>query len=213
MTEPVVIDSAGLVCDMTVPADATGMVIIAHDSADCRRRPGVESVTRTLQDHRFATLVVDLLQPDEQRNADLDLLTQRLIDSTDVVAEHTRTQHLPMTLFGAGTAVAAALMAAAAMPHRVHAVLSRDGHPELAGERLEQVLSPVLLMVGEHDTERLRSNQQAGARLGGRHQLRIIPRAQRLFEQACTLEAVAVLAGVWLMQELATQSSRKAAGR
>jgi hypothetical protein len=57
----------------------------------------------------------------------------------------------------------------------VHAVVSRDGRPDLAGPELEKVEAPTLLIVGGHDTEVL--NQAALAQMHCERELVIIPGA------------------------------------
>lgn len=212
MTEPIAIRAGGATArsELTVPADATGTVVLADASADRRQDPRNAALARTLQDHRFATAVTDLLQPHEPdgdgSRSGLQRLTARLLDVVDELVSRGGTRGLPVALFGAGEATAAALLAAIERPGHVAAVVSRDGRPGLAGDRLGEVSAPVLFLVGEHD-EVVRENQLAGARLGGPHELRIIPGAAHLFEQHDALEGVALLASAWLRAHLPAPGS------
>jgi len=66
----------------------------------------------------------------------------------------------------AGTGAAAALVAAAARPDAVLAVLSRGGRPDLAGPAMVEVAAPTLLIVGERDTQVLDHMSRPATRCG-----------------------------------------------
>ncbi|PRX46104.1 dienelactone hydrolase family protein [Prauserella shujinwangii] len=214
MTAPFVVttETAALRGDLTVPADAAGVVAFAHGSGSSRLSPRNVAVARTLQDNRLATLLFDLLSPDEEQvdartrelRFDVPLLAGRLVEAVDELAEHETTARLPLGLFGASTGAAAALVAAARRPERVRAVVSRGGRPDLAGEALPSVRCPVQLVVGEHDHQVLRLNEQAAERLGGPSRIEVVPGATHLFEEPGALEQVAGLAADWFATHLAT---------
>ena len=104
--------------------------------------------------------------------------------------------------FGASTGGAAALVAAAEIGPGIDAVVSRGGRPDLAGEALEQVKSPVLLIVGERDETVLGLNRSAFVRLRCEKELKVIPRATHLFEEPGALDEVARLAAGWFRRHL-----------
>ncbi|MFF4596144.1 dienelactone hydrolase family protein [Amycolatopsis sp. CA-161197] len=108
-----------------------------------------------------------------------------------------------MGLFGASTGAAAALGAAAARPDLVRAVVCRGGRPDLAGDALDDVRCPVLLIVGENDGTVRRLNKAAAARLSGDRELVVVPGAGHLFEEAGALEQVADAAVGWFDRHLA----------
>ncbi len=89
----------------------------------------------------MATLLFDLLTPEEEANRanvfDIPLLAERLIDAVHWAEEQSLLAKLPLGLFGASTGAAAALVAAAKLSHRVGAVVSRGGRPDLAADSLE----------------------------------------------------------------------------
>ena len=89
--------------------------------------------------------------------------------------------NLPVGLFGASTGAAAALIAAAQLPDRIAAVVSRGGRPDLAGKALPLVRAPTLLIVGGADTGVIELNADALARLRGPKALEIVPGATHLF--------------------------------
>src|SRR5690606_33055048 len=99
---------------------------------------------------------------------------------------------------------AAALAAAAQWQGSIAAIVSRGGRPDLAGDLLEHVRSPVLLIVGSLDTVVLELNQQALKRLTQSQEamLSVVPGASHLCEEPGTLEEVARLAGDWFVRYL-----------
>ncbi|MBA3717157.1 MAG: hydrolase, partial [Actinobacteria bacterium] len=96
---------------------------------------------------------------------------------------------------------AAALIAAAERPDTA-VVVSRGGRPDLAGEALEHVRAPTLLVVGEQDPQVLELNEAALARLDTEKGLAIVPGATHLFEEPGALDDVARLASDWFTRHL-----------
>ena len=102
---------------------------------------------------------------------------------------------LPLGLFGASTSAAAALMAAAGLPPRVFAVVSRGGRRDLTEDALPRVGAPTPLIPGGADTKVLRLNRKALSQLSDQSELVIVPGATHLFEERGALERVLQLAG------------------
>jgi pimeloyl-ACP methyl ester carboxylesterase len=90
-------------------------------------------------------------------------------------------------------------MAAAELPERVDAVVSRGGRPDLAGEALSKVDIPTLLIVGAYDDVVIVLNEEALEQMpsGAQKKLMIVPGATHLFEEPGTLEYAAHLARDW----------------
>ena len=197
--------------DLAVPGDARGIVLFAHGSGSSRRSPRNRDVAARLRDRGLATMLMDLLTPDEGRADEMDrhlrfdigLLAERLEAVTRWLGEEPSTRALPLGLFGASTGAAAALVAAAHLPGQVGAVVSRGGRPDLAGSALGDVEAPTLLIVGGRDDVVLDLNREALDHLGGDTRLEVVPEATHLFEEPGALEQVADLAGAWFLQHLA----------
>ncbi len=197
---------AGLDGRLAVFPGATAVVAFAHGSGSSRHSPRNQAVAEELNRIGVATLLLDLLTPEEERadsatgrqRFDIDLLTRRLTGTVDWLAAHEDTAGTPIGLFGASTGAAAALRTAAERPDLVAAVVSRGGRPDLAGtEALQVVRAPTLLIVGGADTEVLRLNEDAADRLSAPHRIHIVPRATHLFEEPGALEEVADAASGW----------------
>jgi dienelactone hydrolase len=205
------IESGSLPGDLTVPANATGLVLFAHGSGSSRHSPRNQFVARTLEQHGLGTLLIDLLTPEEdaidRRTAglrfDIGLLAGRLVRMVDWLADDPQTARLRIGLFGASTGGGAALVAAAERPAQVGAVVSRGGRPDLADGALPRVKAPTLLIVGGADAPVIAMNESAMRRMQAPATLRIIPGASHLFEEPGTLEAVAALAADWFSKNLA----------
>lgn len=206
-TKRVLVGSACLEGDLTVPAGARGLVVFAHGSGSSRRSPRNQQVAAGLHERELGTLLFDLLTPaeaaDRENVFDIDLLGRRLVQAIDWIDARPALQALPLALFGASTGAAAALRAAAQRPARVQVVVSRGGRPDLAGASLSKVRAAVLLIVGGEDTEVLALNRAAQKKLGPRSELSVIAGATHLFEEPGALERVTELAGRWISDHLA----------
>lgn len=206
------IPAAGVVldADVVVPRPAHGVVLFAHGSGSGRHSPRNRFVARELQRAGLATVLADLLTAEEERadaytghlRFDIGLLARRVAALTDRVPQDLPVGGLGIGLFGASTGAAAALVAAAARPDTVRAVVSRGGRPDLAGEHLASVRQPTLLIVGELDPIVVELNMEAMGRLTAETRLEIVPGASHLFEEPGTLEAVADLARGWFERHL-----------
>jgi putative phosphoribosyl transferase len=196
--------------NLGVPEGARGLVLFAHGSGSGRMSPRNRYVARALREANFATLLVDLLTPDEEEQDlvtrrlrfDIGLLSGRLAGATDWLLENPNTRNLRVGYFGASTGAGAALVAAAGRPGEVGAVVSRGGRPDLAGEALSRVKAPTLLIVGGEDEPVISMNREAMELMRAERVLEIVPGASHLFEEPGKLEEVARLAAEWFARHL-----------
>jgi len=204
--DPVHVGAMALPGELSVPADAFGLVMFVHGSGSSRLSPRNRWVAGYLQRHGLATLLFDLLTEreadDRRRVFDIDLLAGRVAGALDWAAARPDLRHWRPGLFGASTGAAAALVAAAKRPSAVRAVVSRGGRPDLAGPWLPEVQAPTLLIVGGADDTVLALNRQALRHLGCRRRLEVVPGATHLFEEPGALDSVAALASAWFEDAL-----------
>ena len=210
---PVRIEAGGdmLNGDLSLPADAAGLVLFAHGSGSSRHSPRNRMVADALQRARLATLILDLLTESEERvdaitaefRFDIPLLADRVRAAVDWARASQATSSLSIGLFGASTGAAAALIAAADRPGIVRAVVSRGGRPDLADAALDRVVAPTLLIVGGRDDVVVRLNREAYARLGSEKHLDLVPGASHLFDEPGALDEVARVAREWFQRYLA----------
>jgi len=204
--------AAGLYGDLCVPDRASGLVLFAHGSGSGRHSARNRQVAARLQRSGIATLLFDLLTAQEEQvdvhtrehRFDIPLLTGRMQDATVWAQAQPELHELPTGYFGASTGSAAALIAAARLGHRIKAVVSRGGRPDLAGPAaLAAVVAPTLLIVGGADHGVIELNREAFARLQCEKRLTLVPDATHLFEEPGTLEQVADLAAEWFSAHMA----------
>ena len=204
--------------DFTSPEEPKGVILFAHGSGSSRHSSRNQVVSRALQGAEFATLLLDLLTPEEeaadqsngQFRFDIRLLAQRLLFAAEWLRIQEATGTLPIGCFGASTGGGAALVAAAERPDLFRAVVSRGGRPDLAVESLPRVQCPTLLIVGGNDIPVIGMNEEAMARMRREStdvRLEIVPGATHLFPEPGALEEVARLASAWFTLHLSTSSN------
>ncbi len=201
--------------DLIIPAPAKGLVIFAHGSGSSRNSPRNRSVAWELNHRGLATLLFDLLTPDEAvaeaytgaLRFDIPFLTGRLIAATRWAQQEDSLQRLAIGYFGASTGAAAALAAAAELPE-IAAVVSRGGRSDLAGDAVRHVKAATLLIAGEKDSPVVEWNHETLRQLGGTKKFILVSGATHLFSEPGALEKVAALAAEWFEEHLghATQA-------
>jgi putative phosphoribosyl transferase len=191
---------------LTLPENATGVVVFAHGSGSSRHSPRNRYVAALLNEVGLATLLFDLLTVEEEFDRanvfDISKLADRLVGVTAWLRTQTELAALRVGYFGASTGAGAALWAAAEPDADIAAVVSRGGRPDLAGARLAEVIAPTLLIVGGDDDVVLELNRQAQARLRCENRLVVVPGATHLFEEPGTLQTAAEVARDWFTRHL-----------
>ena len=201
--------------NLTIVREAKALVLFAHGSGSSRHSRRNQFVASTLNHAGLATLLFDLLTPEEEsvdlytreHRFDISLLAKRLVHATNWAKQQEETKDLNIGYFGSSTGAAAALVSAAEFPD-VAAVVSRGGRPDLAGDALPKVRAPTLLIVGGRDEVVIALNQQAQREIRAEVKLEIVPGATHLFEQPGALDRVAKLAIDWFLRHGAVPESR-----
>jgi putative phosphoribosyl transferase len=199
--------------DLNIPAASSAAVLFAYGSGSSRHSPRKKYVAEVLNRAGLATLLLELLTPDEEvveqrtapRRFDVDLLAERLVLATDWLTLNSNSHARHIGYFGASTGAAAALVAAAKRPKVIEAVVSPGGRPGLT-ERSLSVRAPSLLIVGEYDHVVMELNRRAAA--GAVHRIEIVAGATHLEERGA-LDEVVVLAQRWLTNHLGRDQNRR----
>lgn len=216
--EPVQIKSGDKLLDgdLAIPAGAAGLVLFAHGSGSSRFSLRNRQVAAALRERGLATLLMDLLTAEEEAvdmytrhlRFNISMLAERVVAALEWLEKDERTHGQRLGIFGASTGAAAALMAAAARPESVGAVVSRGGRPDLAAPVMGNICVPTLLIVGGADTVVIDLNREALAQLRCEKQIEIIPGATHLFEEHGALEQVSRSAGDWFTRYLVPEAAR-----
>ncbi|HRL72140.1 MAG TPA: dienelactone hydrolase family protein [Flavobacterium sp.] len=192
--------------DLVIPEKATGIVVFSHGSGSSRFSPRNRMVAELIQKQNIATFMFDLLTEEEdhinENRFNIDLLANRLIETTQWLMEHEDTKSLLVGYFGASTGAASALRAAAHFREAIKAVVSRGGRPDLTLTELPLVTAPTLLIVGGLDTPVIPMNKMAYDKLESVKDMKIVEGATHLFEEPGKLLEVADLAIDWYKKYL-----------
>ena len=202
------VDSNKLEGVLTIPPDAKGVVLFAHGSGSTHTSPRNQMVASFLHEENIATLLFDLLTPEEEQTDsvtrelrfNIPLLSHRLLEATSWI--NGELSGLNVGFFGASTGAAAALISAAEMGARIKAVVCRGGRPDLAGQALHKVQSPTLLIVGGEDHGVIEINERAFALLECEKKFELVAGATHLFEEPGALEEVGRMASAWFNSHL-----------
>ncbi|MDZ8053725.1 MAG: dienelactone hydrolase family protein [Aulosira sp. ZfuVER01] len=201
---------------LIIPDGATSIVLFAHGNGSSRHSPRNRYVAGVLELCGLATLLIDLLTPEEEEldlrtrhlGFDMRLLASRLVGATDWLLQNSNTSHLNIGYFGASTGGGAALVAATKRPEVVKAVVTRSGRLDLAGLVLPQVQAPTLLIVGGYDLPAIAMHEDALKQLQTKKQLEIISNATHLFPEPGTLAEAARVASEWFKCYLVEDASQ-----
>src|SRR5207302_2100798 len=104
---------------LSIPENTDALVLFAHGSGSSRHSPRNQFVARTLNDAGLATLLFDLLTPEEEsvdlytreHRFDINLLAERLVHATRWARKQEQTADLRIGYFGSSTGGGAALVA------------------------------------------------------------------------------------------------------
>jgi pimeloyl-ACP methyl ester carboxylesterase len=200
------LSSVTLKGDLVIPENAIGIIVFSHGSGSSRFSSRNRMIAELIQQQKIGTFLFDLLTEEEDRiyenRFNIDLLTNRLIETTLWLMGYKGAKNVPIGYFGASTGAASALRAAAHFGKRIKAVVSRGGRPDLAITELPLVTAPTLLIVGGEDVPVIGMNKMAYDELGSIKEMKIIPGATHLFEESGKLQEVADLAIVWYKRYL-----------
>lgn len=194
--------------ELVIPENPIGLVLFSHGSGSGRLSPRNIFVSKMLNDRRIGTLLFDLLTEKEdtiyENRFDIDLLTNRLIETTKWIMNSKEFEKLPLGYFGASTGAASALGAAAFFGNKIKAIVSRGGRPDLALNDLKNVMTPTLLIVGELDLPVIELNKRALKEIKGIKELKIVSASSHLFEEPGKLNEVARLSIAWFEKHLSS---------
>lgn len=194
--------------DMILPVKVKSLIIFS--GASCRYEPWSNKMAHYLQQAGFGTLLFNLMQNKELEESDykinIDLLTQRLVAFTMWVQSHSEYHDLDLGYMGFSIGAATALRAAAELGGCIKAVVTDNGRTNLARDRFSQIVSPILMLVGELDYYSHKLNQIALKKLHCNKKLVVIPGTSHSLEEPGPLKMAANNTVSWFSKYLATSS-------
>ena len=195
------IDQVKLSGEMVLPEKANSLVIFSHGSGSSRFSPRNNFVAKELHKVQIGSFLFDLLTEEEDEvysnRFNIELLTSRLVQVTEMIAADDRFSDLKMGYFGASTGAASALKAAAKLPNLIQAVVSRGGRPDMAIPEISEVKAPTLLIMGGLDLDVIQMNKTAFELMTCPKKIKIVEGATHLFEESGALDQVATYAATW----------------
>jgi putative phosphoribosyl transferase len=212
ITHQIVIHGRMLQGDLAIPAEAKAVILFAHGSGSSRHSTRNQYVAEVLNKAGFATLLVDLLSPEEKAadiasrhlRYNIELLARRFKEVTNWLSQQPQTKNLEIGYFGSSTDAAAAASAAANFSNSnniVKALILRGGRLDLVEGQLSKIIAPTLLIVGgSEDATVTGINKTALKKLKNvkDRELILIPGAGHLFaEPGKTEEQVAKIVTEW----------------
>lgn len=200
---------------LAIPPGARGLIVLV-DCSGCRLSPHHRQVAEQLHRVRLATLLLDLLTPEEvEKDAntghwrfDVEMLSRRLRGVTSELRRLTPVRDVRIGYFATGTGAAAALIAAAESPQGIGAVVACGGRPDLAAHWLPRVHAPALVIVGRDDDLLLALNRDAVTHLRAVSRLEVVEGATHRFEDQDVADEVERLAAGWFTRYLLHSGGR-----
>lgn len=191
-----------------------GLVIVANGDGDHVYDETNRYIARRLTAAGFATLVVDLLTPDEcVEDAETSslrfhqgLLATRLVKVTQWAHAGLMFSGLEIGIFASGLCAGAAL-AAASVASDLRAVVCRGARVDLVVPQLPRVAADVLLLVGERDSAHLDASRGAYWMLPDTARLEVVPNATHLLDDPAALERVAQGTERWFRRTLGARAN------
>lgn len=195
---------------LVVPKKASSVVIFSHGSGSSRFSPRNRYVSEKLNEMNIATILTDMLSPEEdevyENRFDTNLLGGRLCEITVKLEQMPRLKGFKFGIFGASTGAASALCAASKMPELIDALVLRGGRPDLVTDCIAKVKAPTLMIVGGLDPSVVELNRKAAQIMTCKNEMVVVEGAGHLFEEPSKLDQVAELSGNWFKKYLQKES-------
>ena len=199
--EPALIWTGDLVLDgrLTVPLSAPGLILMPG-LGGTSHHDGIRSLAARFHDNGFATLIADLLTPDEQQfdartrhfRADVPLLAKRVAAIAGWLGKEEGTREFPIAFFGSGPVASAGLLAVFSGTAQVYAFAINGPRLGVLNGAVTGLNVPVLLIVDEAT-----ATPKPEGVLEGETRIERIASVTPLLESRAALDEVAQRTLVW----------------
>jgi dienelactone hydrolase len=191
---------------LLIPDNSRALVIFVDDSGSSLQDPRNLAVAKVLQQEGFATLLFDLMTPEERSDRgeklDIHFIAERIRAARKWAEGNPQTEHLNVGIFAYNTGVASAVLMAADPENRINAIVSLSGRPDLVLNSLEKLQAPMLLIVGGADNAVVTFNQKALPAFHAESALRVLQDSGHGFENSDKLMEVAYLSRDWFVKHI-----------
>lgn len=181
--------------------DPVGLVLVAQAASAGRFSGRSDFVAHEFRERGLATLRLDLLTPEEDRDYaarfDLPLLARRWSALCREIRDRLEAPDLHLGVFSVSTGAGAALLAATEPGAGIDAIVSCEGRPDLLEELLPAVEAPTLLVTGARAVAVTELNARAYRLLAAPKDMIVLPTAANVFEEPGALAEVLPWAGDW----------------
>lgn len=199
------VDDVTIEGELAAPPDAAGLVTLVNGQWGVRYASRETEVAATLRREGFATLLVELLTPEEStdrsKRFETESLADRLAGVADWLDHRRRFAELPRGLLGAGPGGATVLRAAERDPERVDAAVSVNGRLDLVDRPVGEVTTPSLLIVDGSRDHLLEAHREAWEQFDHDRHHQAVLRASGEDPSAVSVE-IASLATAWFVAHL-----------
>ncbi|WP_114781854.1 dienelactone hydrolase family protein [Botryobacter ruber] len=200
------VKETSLVGELAIPENAKGLILFVQDDPSTEVGKSHAAIAERLNKEGFATLLFDLLDPEEEKDyenhLDIPLMTEHIINTVYWVEQDDVTKDLNLGLVGSERGAAAALSAAAALGDIIKAVVAVAGRADLASPTLSDLQAPALLLVPGKDEALISFNQEAHDQIEGIRDMQLVPDATAAFKEPGALEMAANLVDEWFKKYL-----------
>ena len=205
--------------NLVIPDNPIGIVVFVHGSGSTKNSQRNQIVSEKLNNSHIATLLFDLLSPEEQtfdtkclnmkdkvpgmilNKFNILLLTKRLAMVTEWVGSNPSTEKLRVGYFASSTGAAAALISASR--YHIASIVIRSGRSDLVENTfLDKIESPCLFLIGskEKDLLKISSETMRKMRNSKEKKLHIVEGASHLFEEQGAMGEISDVATRWMAQ-------------
>lgn len=202
--------------NLTIPSEAKSVIIFVHGSGSDRFSARNAYISKFLNKHGFATLLIDLLTDKEKEDDksslhhrfNIELLTDRLIMITRWVKLNAN--NLSIGYFSSSTGSAAALTSSIT-ENEVKAIVCRSGRTDLVDlSILNKVTASTLLVSGSIDDLVVSINARTFKQLKSAKtkNLAVIPGANHYFEEEGKIDEISNLSLNWYRFCLTRESNQ-----
>jgi putative phosphoribosyl transferase len=203
--------------EVAVPADVRALILFAYGSGENAHTPWHRTFVSFMSEGGYGVVQTMLLTSEEAwaevsgglAVLDTMTMTRRLIGVLDWTRDQIVSRQVPIVLMGAGQAAEAVFNTDADNPAMTAALVTVNGHADLAQGFLLQVSAPVLMIAGRNDRPAVHAARFISNRLATVKETVIMPGVGRRLDEIGAADEVARVTMEWLDRHVIGKHSRE----